>query len=70
MTSYSMRIMEYVVSNGSDATKDGEILEKPSLTTNFVCKRAKSLHTEVCTRTNAGCYGAGYTEEGGKKTTC
>ena len=35
-----------------------------------VCKRAKTLHTETCTRTiNSGCYAAGYRIGGSKNTT-
>lgn len=34
-----------------------------------LCKSATTLHTEKCTRTNGGCYQAGYREGGSKNTT-
>ena len=36
--------------------------------TKIICKPATTLHTETCKRTSGGCYAAGYSETGTKKT--
>lgn len=33
-----------------------------------ICQRATTLHTETCTLSSGGCYAAGYSASGSKKT--
>lgn len=66
VSNYSMRIMNYIVTFGNEATKEGTVADKPK---RIICKRATVLHTEECTQTSNYCYAAGYTESGSKKTT-
>ena len=83
VTDYSLKIGEYVINydeinkkiittkNGTLGTtpSDPIIPSDPTPPETAVCKRATTLHTEICTQTSSYCSGAGYTASGSKGTT-
>lgn len=64
----SIKLNDYIK---EDVIEEIENKTTCSRTSNLVCKRATTLHTEECTQTDATnyCSGAGYTSSGSKGTT-